>query len=329
MVNSEKTPTVGYIGLGVMGGAMAANLQKAGYQLVVNHRRREGAARFVEAGAVWADTPRALAEQCDVIFTCLPSIATIEQVALGGNGLIEGVRPGSAYFEMSTNSVEMARRLHAGFVERGAHFLDAPISGGPGGAVRAKLAIWVGGDKAVYQRYEPVLRAMGDKPIHIGAIGAGLVTKVVHNCSSQAVQAAIAELFVLGVKAGAEPVALWEAIRQGSIGRRRTFDGLANHFLDGNYDDPVEAALRIVHKDTLVATELGRDLDVPMRIANLALADLCEAMNRGWAERDARAVMLLPQERVGVSIAASPDAIREVFRRDPAAPTDIRFGSNK
>lgn len=326
-MSSEKMPTVGFIGLGVMGGAMAANLQKAGYRLVVNHRRPEAAARYIDAGAVWAATPRALAEQCEVIFTCLPTIATIEAVALGPNGLVEGIRRGHAYFEMSTNSVDMARRLHAAFAERGAYMLDAPISGGPNGALRGKLAIWVGGEKSVYQRYEPVLRAMGDHPIHVGAIGAGLVTKVVHNCSSQAMQAAITELFVLGVKAGAEPVALWEAIRQGSIGRRRTFDGLANHFLTGNYDDPVEAALRIVHKDVMVATELGRDLGVPMRIANLALADLVEAMNRGWSERDARAVMLLPQERVGVSIAASPDAIKEVFRRDPAAPTDIRFGS--
>ena len=326
-MNTEKTPTVGYIGLGVMGGAMAANLQKAGYRLVVNHRRPEAAKRFIDAGAVWAETPRALAAQCEVIFTCLPTIETIEAVALGPNGLIEGIRRDCAYFEMSTNSVEIAKRMHAAFAERGAHMLDAPISGGPKGAIRGKLAIWVGGEKSVYERYEPVLRAMGDHPIHIGAIGAGLVTKVVHNCSSQAIQAAITELFVLGVKAGAEPVALWEAIRQGSIGRRRTFDGLANHFLDNSYDDPVEAALRIIQKDMMVATELGRDLGVPMRMANMALADILEAMNRGWAERDARSVMLLPQERVGVSIAASPDAIKEVFSRDAAAPTDIRFGS--
>ena len=112
--------------------------------------------------------------------------------------------------------------------------LDAPISGGAGGAKRGRMGIWVGGDKATYHRYEPVLRAMGDQPVHVGDIGAGLVTKLVHNCASQATQAAIAEVFVLGVKAGAEPLSLWEAIRQGSIGRRRTFDGLVDEFLPAN-----------------------------------------------------------------------------------------------
>jgi 3-hydroxyisobutyrate dehydrogenase len=204
--------------------------------------------------------------------------------------------------------------------------LDAPISGGAPGAQSGRLAIWVGGDRAVFARYEPVLRAMGDHPTHVGAVGAGLVTKLVHNCAAEAMQAALAEAFVLGVKAGADPLPLWEAIRQGAVGRRRTFDGLVGQFLPANYDEP-QAALRITYKDMMIATDLGRELGVPMRFANLALADTTEAMNRGWAERDCRSVMLLPQERAGVSIAVSPDAIKDVMRRDPAAPSDTRYGA--
>jgi 3-hydroxyisobutyrate dehydrogenase len=188
------------------------------------------------------------------------------------------------------------------------------------------LAIWVGGDKAAFQRYEAVLRAMADRPVHVGAVGAGLVTKLVHNCASECMQAVLAEAFVLGVKAGVEPLSLWEAIRQGGAGRRRTFDGLVDQFLPANYDQP-QAALRIPYKDMLIATGLARELGVPMRFADLALADLTEAMNRGWAERDCRSVMLLPQERVGVEIAVSPDAIQQVMRSDPAAPTDTRYGA--
>jgi len=327
-MNDHAKPTVGFIGLGIMGAAMASNLQKAGYALVVNDVRREAAERHLKAGARWADTPREMAAQCEVVFTCLPSMPAIEAVALGPDGVLAGIREGHAFFELSTSSPDLVQRLHKAFAERGAHMLDAPISGGARGAERARLAIWVGGDKAVYQRFEPVLKAMGDRPVHVGAAGAGLVTKLVHNCTSQATQAAIAEIFVLGVKAGAEPLALWQAVRQGSIGRRRTFDGLIDQFLPGSYDTP-QAALRIIHKDMLIATEVGRDLGVPMRFANLALADIQEAMNRGWEERDCRSVMLLPQERAGVHIQADPAGIQQVLRADAPAHSDAKHGESR
>ena len=324
-MNEQAKPTVGFIGLGIMGAAMASNLQKAGYQLVVNDVRREAAAPHLAAGAIWADTARAVAEQSEVVFTCLPNLYVIEEVVLGPDGVLAGMRPGQALFETSTSTPELIKRLHAAFAERGAHMLDAPISGGALGAKRARLAIWVGGDKASYDRFQPVLKAMGDKPVHVGAIGSGMVTKLVHNCTSQATQAAIAEIFVLGVKAGAEPLALWEALRTGLAGGRRTFDELITEFLPGNYD-AIQAPLRLAHKDTLCATELGRDLGVPMRFSNLALADIQEAMNRGWSERDCRSIMLLPQERAGVQIKVDPAAIAEVLRRDPPASSDIKHG---
>jgi 3-hydroxyisobutyrate dehydrogenase-like beta-hydroxyacid dehydrogenase len=280
----------------------------------------------LKAGATWGETPRALAQQSDVVFTCLPTLAAIEAVALGPDGLVAGIREGSAYFEMSTNSPELVKRLHRAFNERNAHMLDAPISGGGPGARRGRLAMYVGGDKAFYQRYEPVIRAMCDRPLHIGAIGSGLVTKLVNNCAQQCIQAAIAEVFAMGVKAGADPLSLWEGIRQGASGRRRTFDGLIDQFLPRNYDNP-QSALRIVEKDMSLAAGLALELGAPMPIASLALADITEAMNRGWAERDSRSVMLLPQERIGVQIAVSSNDIQDVLDRDPPAPTDTRYGS--
>lgn len=318
-MNDQAKSAVGFIGLGIMGAAMASNLQKAGYRLVVNDKRREAGTPHVQAGAAWADTPRAVAEQSEVIFTCLPGLPQIEDVAFGPEGLLAGIRPGQTLFETSTSSSGLVKRLHAAFAERGAHMLDAPISGGARGAQRAGLAIWVGGEKSVYLRYEPVLRAMGDHPVHIGAVGSGLVTKLVHNCASQATQAAITEAFVLGVKAGADPLSLWKAIRQGAIGRRRTFDGLADEFLPGQYNGR-DAALRIVYKDMESVIGLARELGVPMRIAGHASADIQEAMDRGWSEHDCRSVMLLPQERAGVEIKVDPAAIQEVLREDPPAP---------
>ena len=213
------------------------------------------------------------------------------------------------------------RHVQALRLQRG----DAPISGGAAGAVSGRFAMWVGGEREVFDRCKPALDAMADRVTHVGPSGSGLVTKLVHNCSSQAMQAALAEVFTMGVKAGADPVGLWAAIRQGSIGRRRSFDGLVDEFLPGDYDAP-SAALRIVHKDMMVATELARELGVPTRFANLALADIVEAMNRGWQERDARCVMLLPQERAGVHIQEDPARIQQVLEGDSPAPSDTRRG---
>jgi len=309
---------VGFIGVGTMGAGMAANLQKAGYRLVVHDARRQVAEPFLAKGATWAASPKAVASEAEVVFTSLPGPPEVEAVALGSDGVLAGLRAGGALFDLSTNSPTVVRRIHAAFAERRVHFLDAPVSGGPKGAHSGKLAIWVGGERAVFDKYKPVLDAMGDQARYIGAIGAGSVAKLVHNCAGYAVQAALAEVFTLGVKAGVDPVALFEAVRQGAGGRRRTFDGLADQFLSGVYHDPPAFALRLAHKDVSLATGLGRELKVPMRIAGLALEELTEAMNRGWSERDSRTAMLLQQERAGVEIKADPARIQAVLDADAA-----------
>ena len=141
---------------------------------------------------------------------------------------------------------------------------------------------------------------------YIGPIGTATVAKLVHNMSGYAITCALAETFTMGVKAGMDPVALWEAVRQGVGGRRLTFDGLLDQFLPGKYDPP-NFALKLATKDVKLATELGRELGVPMRMCNLAYAEMREACNRGWEGRDSRVVMLLEQERAGVKIAADPE----------------------
>jgi 3-hydroxyisobutyrate dehydrogenase len=306
---------VGFIGLGTMGNGMASNLQKAGYELVVHDIRRAAAEKYLAAGAVWADTPKALAEQCEVIFTSLPGPPEVEQVAAGDNGLLAGIKEGAAYFDLSTNSPTLVREINRRFAEKHAYMLDAPVSGGPRGAASGRLALWVGGDEQIFNRHKKVLDAIGDQARYIGPIGAGSVAKLVHNCSGYAIQCVLAEVFTMGVKAGVEPLALWEAVRQGAGGRRRTFDALADHFLPNKYDPP-DFALRLAHKDVTLATQLGREMKVPMHMANLALDELTEALNRGWDACDSRVAMLLQQERAGVKIEVPEAELKAAIERD-------------
>jgi 3-hydroxyisobutyrate dehydrogenase-like beta-hydroxyacid dehydrogenase len=306
---------VGFIGLGIMGASMASNLQKGGHELVVHDIRRDAAAPHLAAGAAWADTPRKLAAAVEVVLTSLPGPVEMESVALGPDGLLGGMAAGKVYFDLTTNSPAVVRRIHDVFAEKGVHLLDAPVSGGPAGARSRKLALWVGGDEKVFVRYKPVLDAIGDQAVHVGPIGAGSVTKLVHNCAGYAIQTALAEVFTLGVKAGVEPLALWEAVRQGALGRQRTFDRLPHQFFRGKYDPP-NFALRLAHKDVTLATALGREQHVPMRMANLALADLTEALNRGWGERDSRVAMVLQEERAGVQVRVEETRLRETIERE-------------
>jgi 3-hydroxyisobutyrate dehydrogenase len=305
---------LGFIGLGTMGASMAANLQKAGHGLVVHDISRAAAEPHLAAGAVWAASPRAVAEAAEIVFTSLPGPPEVEQVALGPDGLLAGMRKGGVYFDLSTNAPSLVRRIHRDFAAAGAHMLDAPVSGGPRGARTRELALWVGGERAVFDRCKPVLDAIGDEARHVGPIGAGSVAKLVHNCAGYALQTALAEVFTLGVKGGVEPLALFEAVRMGAVGRRRTFDGLVDQFLRGVYEPPA-FALRLAHKDVSLATSLGRELAVPMRLANLALEEMTEAMNRGWGARDSRVSMLLQQERAGVEIKVDENRLRAAVER--------------
>ncbi|MDX1484137.1 MAG: NAD(P)-dependent oxidoreductase, partial [Alphaproteobacteria bacterium] len=206
---------IGFIGLGTMGGPFASNLCKAGFEVVVHDLERKRAEPQIAAGAEWADTPRAVAEAAPVVLTSLPGPAEVDAVALDPeNGLIAGMSPGAVYFDLSTNSPTAIRRLHERFAAKGLHLLDAPVSGGPKGAVSGRLAIWVGGDREVFDRHRGVLDALGDQVRYIGAVGAGSVAKLVHNSAGYAVQCALAEVFTLGVKAGVDPLTLWAAVRQ-------------------------------------------------------------------------------------------------------------------
>lgn len=304
---------VGVIGLGNMGKGIALNLRKAGHDMMVHDARRAVAEPHLQAGSAWGESVADVARFSEVVFTSLPGPPEVESVALGEGGLLANMVPGSTWLDLSTNSPKLIRRLHGMFAEKGIKMLDAPVSGGTRGANDGTLAIWVGGDEAEFERMQPLFAAIGNAPKYIGPIGAGTVAKLSHNVMTYMLQTALMECFTLGVKGGVEPLALWDALRHGAIGRTRTFD-LVGMYLRGNFDAG-GFTLRLAHKDVSLAVETARDLEVPTRVADLALAELTEGMNRGWADKDSWVTALLQEERTGLDFHYTPEQVQEVRDR--------------
>ena len=294
---------IGFIGLGAMGRPMALNLERAGHALQVYDLRR------VDGFSSQKNSVTEAVQGCEVVFTSLPGPAEVEAAA---SEISSSLPKNAAWFDLSTNSPDRIRRIHADFLKQNLHVLDAPVSGGPKGAQSGKLAIWVGGDAAVFERFKPILDTIGDQVLYVGSIGAGTVAKLAHNCASFTIQAALAEVFTLGAKAGVEPLALFRALRQGATGRKRTFDRLPEHFLPGVYDPPA-FTVRLAYKDMALAMQLAAEQSVPMKIGRIALDELDQAMKRGWSERDCRVAMTLQEERAGVSVRVAPDRLRDAL----------------
>ncbi|MGE3539249.1 MAG: NAD(P)-dependent oxidoreductase [Candidatus Tectimicrobiota bacterium] len=296
--------TVGFIGLGNMGGGMAGNIQKADYPMVVFDLRQAVVQSFVERGARAAGSPAEIASQCDVIFTSLPGPKEVEAVALGARGVLEGIKPGAVYVDLSTSRPTLIRQIEPQFRAKGAHVLDAPVSGGKSGAASRNLAVMVGGEREIYDRVKPILDAFGDKVFYAGAIGAGSVCKLVHNMIGHGIRQAIAEGLTLGVKAGVDAETLWECVRRGSTGRLRYLhESVPRNVFRNEYDD-ASFMLALAHKDIALANELGREFSVPMPIANLAEQIAIQAMNRGWGDKDSSVPFRLQEEAAGVEVRA-------------------------
>ena len=280
-----------FIGLGAMGRHMAQNVRKAGHEV------RAYDLKPVEGWKLFASAAEA-ATGCELVFTSVPGPDDVDKVGRE----LKGVLPrGATWFDLSTNSPARVRRLHQEMAQNGIQLLDAPVSGGTAGAESGKLAIWVGGERALYDKYLPVIRAIGDQPFYVGPIGAATVAKLTNNIASFAIHATMAEIFSLGVKAGVEPLALFRAIRQGSSGRKRTFDRLAEYYLPGKFD-PASFSLRLAHKDAVLALELAKEFGVPMQFSELARKELERGIERGWIDRDFRVAMTLQEERAGVDV---------------------------
>ena len=293
---------VGFIGLGNMGGPMAGFVRGAGYSLAVHDLRREVAEPLLERGAIWADSPREIAAQCDVVCTCVPGPAEMQSVMLGADGVLEGVHPGAVVIDHTTNAPAVVRAVGAAAHARGAQLLDAPVDGGREGALEGQLTLFVGGDEAVLQRVKPVLETFSRSVVWVGELGTGSITKIVHNALAMSVDLVLTECLTLGAKAGVSVARLVEAFREGCIvSHSMTFTKrLPATLFRGDF--AARFALALAYKDLRLAGDLATEHGVPTRLLDLCQTELREAMNRGWGSLDRTKASTLQEERAGVTL---------------------------
>ena len=282
---------IGFIGLGNMGHPMAKNIIKAGYEVHIYDLRSELGIDLIELGAIEGASIKDIAVDADVVCTSLPGPTEVEAVVTGKEGLLQYMKPGSAYIDFSTNSPILIRRLSELLLSSDISMLDAPVSGGVNGAINRKLGILVGGPRDVFDRYKDVLDAVGEGVIYAGGIGNGTVCKLVHNCMSASLNSVLGEGFTLGVKAGVDPEILWRAVCQSSMGRGNGIHvGFPGSVLKGEFEYraglPWFFALNLMRKDVGLAMDMARSLDVPMTIGSVAEQQLQEGIERGWGSEN-------------------------------------------
>jgi 3-hydroxyisobutyrate dehydrogenase-like beta-hydroxyacid dehydrogenase len=298
--------TVGYVGLGKMGGPVAEHIQAAGFPMVVYDLREDAVQAFVTRGARAAASPADVARLSDVVISALPTPGIVEAVALGRAGVLEGIKPDGVYIDISTGGPDLIRRIAERFREKGAWALDAPVSAGQPGAAPGIHEVMVGGNREVVERIRPVLAAYGDQIIYTGDVGTASICKLVHQLIGCGVTQAIAEGLSLGVKSGVDVQVVWDAVRRGLVGRMHMMhEQIPENVFPGAYE-PATFTLTLLRKDIGLATALGREHNVPLPVSNLVEQIIVQAINRGWGEGSGYMVTYrLQEEAAGVSLQAS------------------------
>ena len=260
------TMRIGFVGLGALGGKLAASLMRAGFPLAVHDLDASAARPLLERGAAWAQTPEDLARACDSVFTCLPSSAAVAAVVAGEHGLLAGLPPGSTWIDSSTNDPHELRRLGALASATGVHTLEAPVTGGVDRAATGEITVLVGGDEGVYRAHLPALEAIGGRVFHIGPLGSASVIKVITNMLALTHVVALGEALMLAQRAGLDLTQCHEVI-SASSGTSFVHETESRLILDGTYD--IGFTLELACKDLGIASVLGRENGVPLALTTL------------------------------------------------------------
>jgi 2-hydroxy-3-oxopropionate reductase len=279
---------IGYIGLGIMGKAMARNILKAGYTVVVHNRSRAAVKELVAEGAIEAFSPKEVAEQVDVVFTNLPDSPDVELVALGDEGIIEGAKNGMIFIDNSTIKPATARSIAEALAQKGVLSLDAPVSGGDIGAQQGTLAIMVGGPAEALERVMPIFEVIGKKITHVGDTGAGQIAKACNQVMVAAQMVAMGELLILAKKAGADPEKVVAAI-QGGAAQCWTLDVKPERLFAGNRNPGFKAYMQA--KDLGIVVDTAREYGIPMPSTSVNTQLFNAMLEMGMREMDNSAVV--------------------------------------
>ena len=291
---------VAFIGVGKIGTPMAARLIAAGHNLVLFDRDRDAAENLAGPNAEVAESAAVAAEACDTVLTCLPGPTEFKDLLFGDGGLANALRRGSVLVDHTTNSPAVVSSAAERLEKAGVSLIDAPVSGGVEGARTGDLTALVGGGDADVKRVRPYLEAMCSSVFHLGLVGSGTVAKLMNNLACFTLDQVIAECLTIGVKAGVDPQRLFEALKGSALGKGGNINvRLVETFMRSDFEP--RFTLTGAHKDLSLAVELADSLNVPLRIAPLALSELTEAKERGLGDRDASIAMTLQEERSGVS----------------------------
>lgn len=295
---------VGFIGLGIMGSRMAANLQARGYKLVVFNRTREKAEALLRGGAMWGKTPVGVAEEADILVTMLANPETVEAAALGPDGFLRALRPGAIWINSSTVNPSFARRMAEEARANGVRYLDAPVTGSKDVAADGKLLFLVGGDATDLEVCRPLLASMGSRIVHVGARGLGSALKMVNNLLGAVSMAAFAEGAALGQALGVPRQTIFDTLLGGPM-VAPVVGGKRARLEHGDYD--ADFSMRWMQKDLHLASVSGYEAGVPMPVVNVTKELYRLAMRDGYADQDYGAIYAyLTADRSGPSTAA-PD----------------------
>ena len=290
---------LGFIGVGNIGTPMCRHLIEAGHTVLVYDVNPSHMARMVSLGAQTAESPKAVAQACNIVFSSLPGPREIEQVALGANGIIAAARPGLIFVDLSTNSPTVAKQVCAALAAQGIIMLDAPVSGGVAGAERGSLAVMVGGDVQAFETCKPLLQHIGAHIFHVGEIGSGSVAKLVNNMLAFVNAVTAYEGMLLGVKAGAEPQILHDIV-QASSGASSAMRAFPQKIFAGDFAPGF--MIDLAHKDLRLALELGDELSVPLMMGSVCINFLREVRANGRGGDDLCGLMRRMEEHLDIEV---------------------------
>ena len=294
-------PVIGFIGLGHLGRFLAASVLRAGFPLVVHDLSPEAVAELVEQGATAASSPRELAHGCDAVITCLPSPAVVTAVLEGPDGLLAGLRPGTTWIDMSTNDRHELERLAAVAAAQGVATLECPVTGGVHKAAAGEITVIVSGDADVFARHRRLLEAVGSPVYHVGGLGQASVIKVITNMLAFIHLVAAGEALMLAKQGGLDLATAYEVIRSSS-GNSFVHETESQVILNGSYD--IGFTIDLAVKDLGFATDLGRELGVPLDLATLVESTFLRAREEYGGGAWSSQVVKLLEDAVGTDLRA-------------------------